>query len=369
MGIAGFLKRSILSGNLLLLLLVVDSSEVNFKEKGGLNGTKNLNEQVGGIRFGSDPIDVSQVEKEEQLEDLNGVVQKDLNRSNISKPLKSKDQKIHDDSRNVKLNKKNDDNGKIKGSGEVVDSKSEPTKINNEDSNGSLVGIEKEKLRDDECDLSNMCVDEKKNLTACLRVPGNDSPDLSLLIQNKGSESVIVTITAPQYVQLEETKVQLQQKEDKKVKVTVAYEAMDSLILLTTENTRCTLDFKELIPRDARTETRYGFKLRYFNSFTRTHFMILLTLFAFVIFGSAWMCSGLCKKLYQGNGYHQIIDMELPISGGSKRVPESSDSWDDSWDDSWEDEEAPKTPQLPVTPNLSSRGLASRRLNKDVWKD
>lgn len=44
-----------------------------------------------------------------------------------------------------------------------------------------------------------------------------DSPDLSLLIRNKGSEPVTVTIIAPEYVQLEETKVLLQQKEDKKV--------------------------------------------------------------------------------------------------------------------------------------------------------
>lgn len=148
----------------------------------------------------------------------------------------------------------------------------------------------------------------------------------------------------------------------------MAYEALDSLILLTTENSRCTLDFKELIPRESRTETHYVFKLRYFNNLTRTHCIIFVTLFAFLVFGSVWMCSGLCKKLYQGNGY-QSIDMELPISGGSKRSPESNDGWDDSWDDSWHDEEAPKTPALPATPNLSSRGLASRRLSKEAWKD
>ncbi|XP_021757653.1 uncharacterized protein LOC110722683 [Chenopodium quinoa] len=228
--------------------------------------------------------------------------------------------------------------------------------------------MEKEKSRDDECDPSNMCVDPKKNLTACLRVPGNDSPDLSLLIRNKGSEPVTVTITAPEFVQLEETKVQLQQKEDKKVKVTVTYEALDSLILLTTENTRCTLDFKELIPRDSRIEARYVFKFRYFSNLTKIQCMVLLTLSAFLVFGSAWMCSGMCKKLYQGNGY-QTINMELPLSVVSKLGPEKDDSWDDSWDDHWDDEEAPKTPSLPVTPNLSSRGLASRRLNKEAWKD
>ncbi|XP_021754344.1 uncharacterized protein LOC110719672 [Chenopodium quinoa] len=362
MGTAQFWKRFILLSNFLLLLLLflVDSSDAEFKVKSPLiannNGTRNSNKQV---------------EKEEQLENSNGVFQKDLGRSNISESLQSKDvqdQEIHDGSRKDESKNKGDESGNnLEGLGEV-DSKSEVKRDGNEDSNGFLIGMEKEKSRDDECDPSNMCVDPKKNLTACLRVPGNDSPDLSLLIRNKGSEPVTVTITAPEYVQLEETKVQLQQKEDKKVKVTVAYEALDSLILLTTENTRCTLDFKELIPRDSRIEARYVFKFRYFSNLTRIQCMILLTLSAILVFGSAWMCSGMCKKLYQGNGY-QTINTELPLSIVSKLGPEKDDSWDDSWDDHWDDEEAPKTPSLPVTPNLSSRGLASRRLNKEAWKD
>ena len=152
------------------------------------------------------------------------------------------------------------------------------------------------------------------------------------------------------------------------VRVSVAYEATDSLILLTTDDSRCTLDFKELMPRDSRLETRYAFKLRFLSNLTKTHIVIFLTLSAFVIFGSAWMCSSLWKKHYQGIRY-QTIDTELPVSGVSKTVLESKDGWDDSWDDHWDDEEAPKTPVLPATPNLSSRGLASRRLNKDGWKD
>lgn len=63
--------------------------------------------------------------------------------------------------------------------------------------------------------------------------------------------------------------------------------------------------------------------------------------------------------------------MDLPVSGGGKPESEVSDGWDNSWGDDWDDEEAPKTPSLPVTPssNLSLKGLATRRLNKEGWKD
>ena len=45
----------------------------------------------------------------------------------------------------------------------------------------------------------------------------SESPDLSLLIQNQGNGPLSVTISAPDFVQLEKTKVQLQEKEDSKV--------------------------------------------------------------------------------------------------------------------------------------------------------
>lgn len=58
--------------------------------------------------------------------------------------------------------------------------------------------------------------------------------------------------------------------------------------------------------------------------------------------------------------------MDLPVSGAAS---ETNDGWDENWDDRWDDEEAQKTPTLPATPNLSSKGLASRRLSKEGWKD
>lgn len=393
------------------------------------NGTTDVNQQNLEANSGSDSAIVAPLKKEEQIENPKEVLQNDLLKTNVHNTLVAKDGigKVSANSSNVGF--KNRDNtgsskgsvdskqvankdktsgdtggseqgdnskqvvNKVKESGNTVGSKGENSKQviiedegsgntgalhegldnqmqakdHNKESSASSIGV-KENLRDTECDPSSMCVDEKKNLTACLRVPGNDSPDLSLQIWNKGARPVNISITAPAFVQLEESKVQLQPKEDKKVKVSIAYDGMDSLIFLTTEDSRCTLDFRELVPHDARVETRYAFKLKYLNNWTKTHFIIFLPLTSFLVFGCAWMYFGLHKKLIRKNGY-QAVEMELPVSDIAKTVPEPNGGWDNSWDDSWDDEEAPMTPTLPATPNLSSRGLASRRLSKEGWKD
>lgn len=427
MGMLQFLKISYaLLGFLLLSLLLVDCVDSNLQGKDALehkaplvanpSGTKIAKEQNVGANSGSDPTIVAPLKKEKQVENPKQVTQNDVLKTNVSKPLDSKDksEKISEDTSNVGgskegfdskevknkdkasgntggsdgviseqvMNKKESANkegdnskqvtnkgkesGKSGDSKEGFDSKQLPAKDRDKESSGWMEV--KENSRDEECDPSNMCVDAKKNLTACLRVPGNDSPDLSLQIWNKGTKSVTISITAPAFVQLEETKVQLQPKEDKKVRVSIEYEGMDSLIFLTTEDSRCTLDFKELVPHDSRVETGYSFKLRYLNNWKKIHFIIFLSLTSVLVFGCAWMYFGLRKKLILGNGYREV-EMELPVSDVPKTVTEASGGWDNSWDDNWDDEEAPMTPTLPATPNLSSRGLASRRLSKEAWKD
>lgn len=61
------------------------------------------------------------------------------------------------------------------------------------------------------------CLFEISGLTLVLFV---ESPDLSLFIQNKGKGPLSVTISAPDFVQLGETNIQLKEKEDKKVFMT-----------------------------------------------------------------------------------------------------------------------------------------------------
>lgn len=336
-----------------------DSSNVGFKNR------DKESDNTGSSKGSVDPKQVANKDKESR--DTGGSEQGDNSKQVVNKDKKSGNtvRSKGENSKQVTIEDK--ESGNTGASQEGLDSNQVQAKNGNKESSASSTGV-KESLRDTECDPSGMCVDEKKNLTACLRVPGNDSPDLSLQIWNKGARPVNISITAPAFVQLEESKVQLQPKEDKKVKVSIAYDGMDSLIFLTTEDSHCTLDFRELVPHDARVETRYAFKLRYLNNWTKTHFVIFLTLSSFLVFGCAWMYFGLHKKLVHKNGY-QAVEMELPVSDIAKTVPEPNGGWDNSWDDSWGDEEAPMTPTLPATPNLSSRGLASRRLSKEGWKD
>ncbi|KAG6600522.1 hypothetical protein SDJN03_05755, partial [Cucurbita argyrosperma subsp. sororia] len=221
----------------------------------------------------------------------------------------------------------------------------------------------------EDCDSSNKCTDEGNKLVACLRVPGNESPDLSLLIQNKGTGPLTVKITAPDFVHLEKSEVKLQEKEDKKVKVSIGDGGDGHTIVLTTGSGRCNLDFRDLISHNNAEVSDNLPKSSRFSYLTKPHviailaFAVILTFAATVVFISIRS-----KSFTSGNSKYQRLDMELPVSITGQSVADNNDGWENSWDDNWDDE-TPHTPTLPVTPNLSSKGLASRRLNKEGWKD
>jgi len=61
-----------------------------------------------------------------------------------------------------------------------------------------------------ECDPSHRCIIENKKFIACLKVPGEDSLSLSLLMDNKGTDPLDVSITAPDYVTLAEDTVHVE---------------------------------------------------------------------------------------------------------------------------------------------------------------
>ncbi|XWS38240.1 hypothetical protein CRYUN_Cryun19dG0113900 [Craigia yunnanensis] len=214
----------------------------------------------------------------------------------------------------------------------------------------------------EECDSSNMCMDKNKRFAACLRVPGNESPDLSLLIQNKGKGPLTLKISAPAFVQLEETDVELQEKQDKKVKVSIKNYGTENLIVLKDGSEECSLDFKDLIVHNSAKS--------YVNFLSQTPTTAFIFIAAILILASGWMCISFRWRQLTRNGLkYRRLDMKLPVSGGPKTKPDVNDGWDDSWGDNWDDEEAPMTPSMPVTPSLSSKGLASRRLSKEGWKD
>lgn len=356
----------------LVLVLTVDSSDSKLEVKDNPklappspvtvdNSTNNSTDKNDVPNAGLVKKDTEKVEKSEEI------VQNVSEKSNLSQSVGVGDKPSHGKIDDVKSKGKVKDNvGDTKG--ETENGSESNSTVKDEGTKESST-LEKGKPKAGECDSSNMCVDEKNDLVACLQVPGNDSPDLLLLIQNKGKRPLTVRIAAPDFVQLEKTKVQLQAKEDKKVKVSIGYDGIGSSINLITNEGKCTLDFKDLIPRDPKGETQYAYKPNYLANLTRTHYMLFISITIIFFLASFWMCFGFSRKFFLKNGY-QEIEMELPVSvSGQSKADSSGDAWDNDWDNDWVDEEAPKTPTLPVTPSLSSRGLASRRLSKEGWKD
>lgn len=228
----------------------------------------------------------------------------------------------------------------------------------------------------DECGLPDRCTSENDALVACLRVPGNESPDLALLIQNKGKGPLDVKIIAPNFVLLEKQQIHLVENKHERVKVTVKNGGTDNLIILTAGNGNCTLSFKDLITQNLRKETVHATQFNrstYFKWSYWTTAVVFIILTALLLLASVWTCKSFLRRHNPSYGSkYQKLDMELPVSDGVKADTELNAGWDDSWGDSWDDEEAPrtpKTPSMPITPSFSSQGVSSRRINKDGWKD
>ncbi|KAL1209144.1 hypothetical protein V5N11_028697 [Cardamine amara subsp. amara] len=237
----------------------------------------------------------------------------------------------------------------------------------------------KEVFHGEQCDPSNMCTDEEDEFVACLRVPGNDAPHLSLLIQNKGKSDLLVTITAPGSVRLEKDKVQLLANEDTKVKVSIKKGGSnDSSIVLTSSKGHCSLELKDLAAahETESDETVSVSRPSVLNIRPRTLIVIVMISFLVLSLIIIPVMIHVYKNKSRGNNKYQRLDMELPVSSPAALVTKSDhetgdDGWNNNWGDDWDDgdEEQPHTPVLPLTPSLSSRGLASRRLGKEGWKD
>ncbi|CAN6718575.1 unnamed protein product [Malus baccata var. baccata] len=206
-----------------------------------------------------------------------------------------------------------------------------------------------------ECDTSNICTNEGNQLVACLKILGNcyyfsDSHHLSLLIKNMAKGPLLVTIVTPDFVRLDETKIQLEEKENRKG-------GAGNSIILKARNGRCNLDLKDLITNSSRKKPENS------SNFAYTNFPKQKPTIAILFF----MCISFRNRRVSGSGLkYQKLDKDLPISNGKNRVLHVNNVWDNNWDDNWDDEEAPHTPSMPITPSLSGKGLASRRLNKEA---
>lgn len=235
------------------------------------------------------------------------------------------------------------------------------------------------KKQGEECDPSYMCSDEQHLFLACLRVPGDDAPHLSLLIQNKAKTALLLTITAPSFVRLETNKVQLLESQDTKVKVSVKKGGSnDSAITLTSSNGgHCSLELKDLAAaahdtgnHDAVAVSRPSI----FNIRSRT--LIVIGMISFLVLSLVIIpvIYHVYRSKSQAKSKYQRLDMELPVSNTAALVSKSDQEtgddggWNNNWGDDWGDGDE-EQPVLPLTPSVSSRGLAPRRLSKEGWKD
>ncbi|KAJ6933742.1 hypothetical protein NC651_008979 [Populus alba x Populus x berolinensis] len=368
-------------GLILVLLAVVICSLADSKESAstGLNPkvdvTTNSSKGAGGSNLETNSTeDDKGKEKGGQDDKSKESIADDVNKNKMDSQSGSKDNdnaKEGKDNSSEESQAKKGDHSKKEDSSSGVESKD----LSKEKNDKGDTQSRKEGPRVEECDQSNKCTDEENKLVACLRVPGNvlflESPDLSLLIQNKGKGSLSVTISAPDFVHLEKTKIQLKAKEDKKVKVSITSGGSENLIVLRAGNGQCKLDIKDTIAHYFGKEFDKSHKSTdIINFMSRTSTIVVLSFAALLILASGWMCISFRRKHPSNNtSKYQRLEMELPVSGEGKTESETNDGWDNSWGDDWDDEEAPKAPSLPVTPSLSSKGLASRRLSKEGWKD
>ncbi|KAK2664269.1 hypothetical protein Ddye_002843 [Dipteronia dyeriana] len=355
-----------------LVLLVNDCSAADFKENvvrvadsrldPNSSGTSSSNGKLGG----SDLVSSSSGEGVVYVEKISI---KDNSSNNESGSKGSNDEQKSSDDSNKEVKTKEGIPKKEHSSDEVKSKDVHKESGNVEDLDPSR----KEGTQIEECDSSNKCMDKDEKFVACLRVPGNDSPDLSLLILNKAKGSLTVRISAPDYVWLEKTKVQLPEKDGKTLKVTVKNNrGTGNLIILKAGTGKCSLDFKDLIGQNAGKESNNSLQPAYFNFLSQKPIIAFASFAALLVVASVCMCiiTFRRRQLSDSPSKYQRLDMELPVPNAGKSDPNTNnDGWDNSWTDDWDDEEAHMTPTLPVTPSLSSKGLAPRRLNKEGWKD
>ncbi|XP_051210486.1 uncharacterized protein [Lolium perenne] len=209
------------------------------------------------------------------------------------------------------------------------------------------------------CDPSHRCLIGKHKFIACLKVSG-DSSALSLLMDNKGVHPLDVSITAPDYVTIAEYTVHVEANghNETQVSVSVSDTMNDMAIVLKVAEETCRINLDTAVTRNR----GRAIPMR----LTSTYMLVP----AFVLLGLV----GLCVKLRKSSkpdgapAYQKLDAPELPVSIGGKKEADHADKWDDNWGDDWDDEEAPSTPSNSM-PNLSSKGLASRKSTKDGWKD
>lgn len=156
------------------------------------------------------------------------------------------------------------------------------------------------------------------------------------------------------------------------LKVSVKNRGPETSLVLKTGTGSCILDFRDLIAQNTIEESNHSLQPTYLNILSQKPIIAFASFAGLLILASTCICISIRRKSIANNASkYQRLDMELPVAATAVKTDNisSNDGWDNSWGDGWDDEEAPMTPTLPVTPSLSAKGLAPRRLNKEGWKD
>ncbi|KAL9177505.1 hypothetical protein ABFS82_01G063000 [Erythranthe guttata] len=146
----------------------------------------------------------------------------------------------------------------------------------------------------EKCDSSsNRCTDDDKTFVACLRVPGNESPALSLLIQNMGKGSLSINISAPDLVQLEKNQIELEEKKDTEVKVSITGIENGHIIILTAGHGNCSLNIRDqLLGKNKIDHSNEPPKPNIFNPTLSTAFLLIVAALLIVAL-SVFVCTKL----------------------------------------------------------------------------
>eukprot|EP00250_Pteridium_aquilinum_P005853 c15880_g1_i1 orf=705-2015(-) len=220
------------------------------------------------------------------------------------------------------------------------------------------------------------CEDLKKLVSACLRVPGDGAHKFSLFITYEGDSNVTVKVAAPEYLIADVSEVLLSKgKNATTIEFTMdsKYESSkldaeavkDKTINVTTI---CQIGVPtEYLPKSVQKQKpQFSSYLPLMTSRVVAYLLVFVLIVSLV---GAWSCYKCCGKKRAADAVkYQQLEMIVPgqSSTPKEREESSTDRWDEVWDEDWEDAEAVKSSSR-LTQNLSSRGLAARRGNKDGW--
>lgn len=200
-----------------------------------------------------------------------------------------------------------------------------------------------------------VCVDK-----VCLRTSRDGTRPLSLSITNDGGNNATVKVVTPEILEADRTELIVKNGTNEAV-----YFSMDEKIERNTFDSKGAKSILVIISTghdECQMKVPFNFdKYPSFGIPMAGVYMLLVVLF--MVAAVIWLFCRYRRRKRSGDG---VKYQELVPSMRTPKEEENTDGWNEIWDDDWEDTEAARSSSR-ITKNLSSRGLAVRRGNKDEW--